>query len=94
LASTRAGHAAAAAVRRDIRAGAYDIEWWADAASEAAAVAERYADRGLGLTDGSLVALANRIGTELVATFDERHFRAIRPLTRADAFTLVPFDVS
>ncbi len=92
LAVTRGGDRAAAAFRADLRAGAYIVEWWSTAASEAAGVADRYADLPLGLTDASLVVLAARVGSVLVATFDERHFRAVRPLAGGPAFQLLPLD--
>jgi predicted nucleic acid-binding protein len=44
------------------------------------------------LTDASHVVLAARIGSTETATFDERHFRAIRPLGGAEAFRLLPVD--
>ncbi len=66
--------------------------WWPTAAREAAELADRYADLGIGLTDASLVVLAARIGSTDVATVDERHFRAVRPLDGADAFRLLPLD--
>ena len=92
LASTRGGPQAVMALRADIRAGAYIIDWWTAAASEAADVADRYSDLGVGLTDASLVVLAARVGTVDVATFDERHFRAIVPLSGGAAFRLLPLD--
>lgn len=92
LATTRAGRKAAAAWRADLRADAYVIEWWATAHSECAEIAGRYADMDIGLTDASLLALAARLGTATLATFDERHFRAVRPLTRHEALRLVPTD--
>lgn len=92
LASTRAGPEAARAFRRDVRAGAYVLEWWSDAAAVCAEIAERYADLGIGMTDASLVALADRLGTDRVATFDERHFRALLPLRGAGRFLLLPAD--
>jgi predicted nucleic acid-binding protein len=92
LAGTRAGDAAVRAFRRDVAASAYAVEWWSSAAAEAVSIADRYADSGVGLTDASLVALAGRVGSTTVATFDERHFRALRPLAGAPAFTLVPAD--
>jgi predicted nucleic acid-binding protein len=88
----RGGRAAVGAFRRDVVSGAYGVEWWPQAATEAVEVAEQYADLGLSLTDASLVALADRAGTTSVATFDERHFRAVRPLTGGPAFTLLPAD--
>jgi predicted nucleic acid-binding protein len=92
LALTRGGTHAAAAFRADLRAGAYLTEWWATAPSEAADVADRYADLALGLTDASLVALAARVDSVSIATFDERHFRTVRPLAGGSAFQLLPLD--
>lgn len=40
---------------------------------------EQYADFPLGGTDASVVALAERLRTEIVLTLDHRHFGAIRP---------------
>ena len=93
LARTRAGVVAGAAFRSDVRAGAYMVEWWPAAARLAAEIADRYTDQGVSLTDASLVALAERLGTRRIATFDERHFRLMRPLQPGvAAFTLVPLD--
>ena len=94
LATTRGGSRALRAFRADVRADAYLVEWWPTAAREAAEVADRYADLGIGLTDASLVVLAARVGSVDVATFDERHFRAVRPLRGAEAFRLLPLDAS
>jgi predicted nucleic acid-binding protein len=91
LAVTRAGPAAARAFRHDLVIGAYAVEWWEDAAAQAAEVAETYSDLGLGLTDASLVVLSERMGTTDIATFDERHFRTVRP-SRGAAFRLLPID--
>ena len=51
----------------------------------------RYADHRLGLADCALITLADRHDTTRVLTFDERHFRAIKPL-RGNAFTILPSD--
>lgn len=48
----------------------------------------------VGLTDAMNVVLAREFRTDVIATLDYRHFRAIRPLTRHDAFRLLPDDVS
>ena len=90
LAATRAGEAALAAFRRDVAAGAYVTEWWPTAAQEIVGVADRYADLELSLADASLVALAARLETTTVATFDHRHFRAVEPLSGGPAFVLAP----
>lgn len=51
----------------------------------------RYADLGLGLADCALVVIANRYSTDRIVSFDERHFRAVTPLT-GGAFTILPAD--
>jgi predicted nucleic acid-binding protein len=51
----------------------------------------RYADLNFGLADLAVAALARKLGTRRILTFDERHFRAIRPL-QGGAFTLLPAD--
>lgn len=93
LAATRGGLRAVSAFRADVRAGAYLVDWWPTAARDAAEVADRYADLGIGLADASLVVLAARIESTDIATFDERHFRAVRPLVGAEAFRLLPLDM-
>jgi uncharacterized protein len=59
--------------------------------AQAATIAERYRDLRIGLADASIVVLAARYGTTRLLTFDERHFRAIKPL-HADAFMILPAD--
>jgi uncharacterized protein len=92
LVGARGGPAAQSAWRADLAAGAYLVEWWLGAVAAAVRVAQRYADSGLGLADASLVVLAQRVETIEIATLDERHFRAVRPLTGGDAFQLLPRD--
>ncbi len=92
LAMTRGGSTAVQAFHADVRAGVYGIEWWPEAAALAVDVVARYADLGVGLADASLVALASRLDTTMIATFDERHFRAMRPLRGGTAFRLLPID--
>ena len=92
LVAARGGRRAATALRADLAAGAYLVEWWPGATAAAVAIAERYADIGLDLADASLVALAERLETVDLATLDERHFRAVRPLAAGDAFRLLPAD--
>lgn len=50
---------------------------------------EQYLDMPLGVVDASIVALAERRGLEVIATLDQRHFRAVRP-RHITAFKLVP----
>lgn len=54
---------------------------------------ERYSDLNLGLADCALVALADRFATTRILSFDERHFRAVSPLS-GGAFTILPADRS
>jgi hypothetical protein len=51
----------------------------------------RYADLELGLADCALVVLARRYKTTRLVSFDEPHFRAVRPL-QGGAFTILPAD--
>ena len=51
----------------------------------------RYADLQLGLADLSVAVLAQKLGTRRLLTFDQRHFRAVRPL-QGGSFTLLPAD--
>ena len=92
LVGARGNPAALAALRSDLAAGAYLVEWWPGAIASSVQVAERYADSRLGLADASLVALAERLATIDIATLDERHFRAVRPLAGGEAFRLLPAD--
>lgn len=52
---------------------------------------EGYADLDVGLADISVVILARRFRTRRILTFDERHFRALRPLD-GGSFVLLPRD--
>ena len=52
---------------------------------------ERYHDLDVGLADLSLVVVAHRYRTRRLLTFDERHFRTLRPLD-GGSFTLLPVD--
>ena len=53
----------------------------------------RYRDLPLGTTDASVIALAERLGTNEIATLDHRHFRVVRP-NHVRALTLLPETVS
>lgn len=58
-----------------------------------AELVETYGDLPLGGTDASVVALAERLKTELVLTTDHRDFRVIRP-RHCEAFHLLPDPLS
>lgn len=88
------GASAARALRDDFKRGAYQLEWSPFAVHETIDVAERWASIGLGLADASLVALAAHVETIKVATLDERHFRAVRPMSDEDrSFELLPYAI-
>jgi predicted nucleic acid-binding protein len=50
---------------------------------------EQYADFPLGGTDASVIALAERLETDVIITLDRRHFGAVRP-RHVSAFRLLP----
>lgn len=61
-----------------------DEEW-----ERAAELISTYADLGLGLVDASVVAVAERLEADEIATLDHRHFSVVRPRHVA-AFVLRP----
>jgi uncharacterized protein len=50
---------------------------------------ETYADMSLDLMDASIVAVAERLGLDRIATLNRRDFTVVRP-RHVDAFELVP----
>lgn len=50
---------------------------------------ERYSDFPLGGTDASVAVLADRLGTDLIVTLDQRHFGVIRSET-GQPYRLIP----
>ena len=62
------------ALWKDLDSGAITVRWWADAMDETLRIARR--QPVLGLADASLVALAGRLRTDRIATFDP-HFRSV-----------------
>lgn len=86
----RGGAAAEARFLRSFTTGLLELAELTTAdLARMAELVERYADLGLGGTDASLVALAERRGIDRVATFDRRHFTVVRP-AHIEAFTLLP----
>jgi uncharacterized protein len=90
LVSQAGGSEAALAFYEDLTSGAYLVEWWPEAVRDTVKAAREH--RQIGLADASLLTLAARLQTTRVATLDERHFRAVRPLTGEGAFMLLPAD--
>jgi predicted nucleic acid-binding protein len=84
----RLGAAAEAAFLRGL--GLLDVEApLPDDWPRIAELVDRYRDFPLGGTDASVVALAERLGTDVVITFDHRHFSAVKPRHCA-AFRILP----
>jgi predicted nucleic acid-binding protein len=74
----------------DVLAGAYRLEHPSHRdLHRCRELQSRYDDLGLGVVDASIVALAERLGEERVATLDHRHFSVVRP-EHAEALTLLP----
>jgi uncharacterized protein len=62
----------------------YELVRWYD---------DQYAELDVGLADLSIVILARRFETYRILTFDERHFRTLRPLDGGH-FVLLPKDAA
>lgn len=81
----------ASAMWSDFESGAYLVRWWTSAVADTIATARRWAALGIGLADASLVALAARLGTDRIATLDERHFRRVTTVA-GSPFVVLPAD--
>jgi predicted nucleic acid-binding protein len=77
-------------VAANLATRALEVDWWDEAVSTCWKIVDARPD--IGIADASLVALAARKRTTRIATFDERHFRTLEPLTGEGAFTLLPAD--
>lgn len=76
----------------EVARGTYELAGFdAEDVARAHDVIDRYGDLRIGVTDASIVVLADRYGTDRVLTLDERHFRAVRTLD-GRPFTLLPAD--
>jgi uncharacterized protein len=77
LIGSRLGPVAEAAFLRGL--ATFEIESpQSDDWAAVAAMVERYSDFPLGGTDASIAVLADRLGTDLVVTLDQRHFSVVR----------------
>jgi uncharacterized protein len=92
LLGQRLGGHARRAFLQDLAAGRFLVAALdGDDCSTMLELESRYSDLELGLADCALVILAERYDTIRILSFDERRFRAVRPLN-ADAFTILPAD--
>ena len=92
LAGSRVGRVARSAFLEDLAAGRFLVECLEPEEYGTLARLDRmYADLDPGLADLSIVVLAHRFRTRRVVTFDERHFRAIKPL-QGGSFVILPAD--
>ena len=90
LVGKRLGVDAETAILRELAGGAYLLaDFGAEDLLSAAAVIDRYSDQQIGVTDASLVVLADRYRTRTILTLDHRHFDVLRPLT-GGRFKVVP----
>ncbi|WP_308283259.1 type II toxin-antitoxin system VapC family toxin [Pseudonocardia nigra] len=90
LLNRKAGASAESAFLRSLAAGDFRVvELTTDDYVYMAALVDTYADLLLGTTDAAVVALAERLDVDEVATLDRRHFTVVRT-RRGTAFTLLP----
>jgi len=90
LVSRHDGPRAAQLFLTDLAEGAWLVEWGDERDIVAAhAILDRYGDLRLGLVDGVVMAIAQRLGAEAIATLDLRHFGAV---TLEGAPPLLPRD--
>lgn len=92
LLGRRLGRPARLAFLDDLAAGRFVVACLeADDYGVIADLERRYDDLDVGLADLSVVVVAKKLGTRRLLTFDERHFRALRPID-GGLFTILPSD--
>lgn len=79
LLASQLGAAAEEAFLADVTDGVFRVAW-GDERDLAAArrIAQRHRSLKLGLVDAVVIAMAERLGAEAIATLDLRHFGAVR----------------
>lgn len=95
LLMSRAGVQAELTLLQDLADDVYQVaSFTAWDAEHVARLARRHADLKLGIADAHTMILAapERYGTTRVLTFDQKHFRAVKPL-QGGTFTLLPADL-
>ncbi|MCY4163193.1 MAG: PIN domain-containing protein [bacterium] len=87
-----AGVQAELVLLNELCSGAYELaEFKINDLTQATEIVDRYSDLPIGLTDASLIVLASRYSTNVIATLDERHFRVARSL-EGQPFRVLPAD--
>lgn len=75
---TRLGVGAARTFRQDVAEGAFMIGWSEDAdLRRAVELDQTYSDLSFGLVDGVVMAMAEKLGAQAIATLDIRDFGAV-----------------
>jgi predicted nucleic acid-binding protein len=93
LLRVRLGNAALLQFLEDIQEGAFAVEMVTlDDLRRCAALITKYGDLDLGLSDASVVAIAERLGANRILTVDQRDFRVIRSV-HGRPFRLLPADL-
>jgi uncharacterized protein len=91
LLAEHVGARAERAFLADLASGAYAVEWGDEAdLIRAYALCTRYRSLKLGLVDGVVMGVAERLGADAIATLDLRHFGAVEIRGRP---ALVPRDL-
>ncbi len=78
LASSQLGETAASAFRADLAEGLFNVEWnRVSDLQRAVELDAHYADLSLGLVDSVVMAIAERLDAQAIATLDLRDFAAV-----------------
>lgn len=90
LVAARHGVAAELTVLAELAGGAWELPGFdADDLGLTRKIVDQYSDQDVGVADASIVVLADRVGTRIIATLDRRHFEVLRPLS-GGRFSIVP----
>ncbi len=90
LVAARLGIEAEVALLDDVERNAFRlVDFGAESVGACVPVIRRYRDQSIGLTDASVVVLADRLRTRRIFTLDRRHFDVLRPLS-GGRFELLP----
>jgi predicted nucleic acid-binding protein len=94
MVSTRVSRAAANRLLAEVGNGVYQLEPFTTTdIQRAMEILDSFHDLDVGLTDASVVVLAERYGVRDVLTLDERHFRTLRD-SSGKPFRILPADLA